>query len=275
VDLFADQEERLVPVLAGLSVDDTARAMAGWKARATAEGTDPEEPERSLHLSATLGGRWVLDGTLDPLGGQTVATALRIAARPDADGEARPGPARQRADALVEVCRFFLDHQHHVPAGRHRPHLNVVIDLDDLVAGRPGRFVDGGTVDPTAVAALLCDCALHRVLTAGRSAVLDYGTATRTIPSPLWNALVVRDRHCRFPGCDRPSWWCEGHHLIPVEANGPTSLDDLVLCCSRHHHRLHQAGWAAKLRPDATLTVTDPTGRVRTTGPPTAVSRLC
>jgi hypothetical protein len=190
-------------------------------------------------------------------------------------GEGRRAPARRRADALVDVCRFFLDHQHHLPAGRHRPHLNVVIDLDDLDSGRPGRFVDGGIADAATIASLLCDCSLHRVLTAGRSAILDYGTATRTIPASLWNALVIRDEHCRFPGCDRPSWWCEGHHLIPVDAGGPTCMDNLVLCCSRHHHRLHQPGWHAKLRPDATLEVTDPTGQVRTTSPPRAGPRLC
>ncbi|MEA2685181.1 MAG: hypothetical protein QOE93_376 [Actinomycetota bacterium] len=48
---------------------------------------------------------------------------------------------------------------------------------------------------------------LHRVVTSGRSAILDYGTSTRTIPAPLWSALVIRDEHCRSPGCDRPSTW--------------------------------------------------------------------
>ena len=64
------------------------------------------------------------------------------------------------------------------------------------------------------VSRLLCDCALHRVVMKGRSAVLDYGMSTRTIPAPLWYALVVRDEGCRFPGCDRPSWWCQGHHVV-------------------------------------------------------------
>jgi HNH endonuclease len=98
--------------------------------------------------------------------------------------------------------------------------------------------------------------------------ILDYGTATRTIPAPLYNALVIRDRHCRFPGCDRPAAWCEGHHVRPWLSGGPTQLSNLVLVCSRHHHLLHQPGWHAKLLPDATLDVTDPQGRKRTTTPP-------
>ncbi len=173
------------------------------------------------------------------------------------------------------MCRFFLDHQHDRPAGRHRPHLNVVVNLDDLQSPPGhGTTVEGTPVAASSLAQLLCDSALHRVVLAGRSTILDYGTATRTIPAPLWNALIVRDRHCRFPGCDRPPAWCEGHHVVPVTDQGGTALDDLVLLCSRHHHRLHHPGWHAKLRPDATFTVTDPTGRVHTTDPPCAVPHL-
>lgn len=110
---------------------------------------------------------------------------------------------------------------------------------------------------------------------AGRSSVLDYGTSTRTIPAPLWNALVVRDRHCRFPGCDRTAAWCEGHHVVHVQHGGPTCLDNLVLLCSRHHHRLHHPGWHAKLRPDAVFEITAPDGAHRSTHPPGAVPQLC
>jgi hypothetical protein len=176
---------------------------------------------------------------------------------------------------LVEICRFFLDHQRTRPGGRHRPHLNVVVELDDLVATRGGRVVDGPFLDGPSISKLLCDCAVHRVVTAGRSAILDYGTATRTIPAPLWNALVIRDDHCRFPGCDRPSTWCEGHHVVWVTHGGPTELNNLVLVCSRHHHLLHRPGWHAKLKPDGDLDVTDPYGEIRTTLPPRALRLPC
>jgi hypothetical protein len=111
---------------------------------------------------------------------------------------------------------------------------------------------------------------LHRVVMSGRSAILDYGTATRTIPTALWNALVIRDEHCRFPGCDRPSGRCEGHHVVWVIHDGPTELANLVLVCARHHHLLHEPGWHAKLLPDATFEVTNPEGVVRNTSPPRA-----
>jgi hypothetical protein len=81
---------------------------------------------------------------------------------------------------------------------------------------------------------LTCDCDISRVITTGRSEVLDVGRATRTIPPAVWKALVVRERHCQAPGCDQPPERCEGHHIIHWERGGPTSLDN-VLCW--HHHR--------------------------------------
>ncbi len=263
VDRFAEVEEELVPYLAPLSLAGCSRAMASWKEQAQ-EQEEPAERERSLFLSATLDGRHVLEGHLDAEGGSVVATALRLATL-DEPGRA---PAEQRADALVAVSRFYLDHQQSRPAGRHRPHLNVVVDLEAVQEHRGGRVLGGPSLDATTISRLVCDCALHRVLTRGRSAILDYGTSTRTIPATLWSALVIRDEHCRFPGCDRPSTWGEGHHVRWITHGGPTQLDNLVLVCTRHHHRLHQPGWEAKLLPDATVEVTDPDGIVRATSPP-------
>jgi len=272
VALFAEHEAELVPSLVGLSVADTSRAMGHWAAHAAAlaDGPEPPESKRGLHLSQMLDGTWVLDGTLDPESGEVVATALRQAESPDSDAEPPRTPRQRRVDALDDICRFYLDHQHDRPAGRHRPHVNVVIDFEDLQAGGPGRVVDGPALSGAVLRAMSCDSALHHLVMSGRSAVLDYGTSTRTIPAGLWNALVLRDEHCRFPGCDRRSTWCEGHHVVHFADDGPTCLENLVLACSRHHHRLHQRGWHSKLRPDATFEVTDPDGRHWSTAPPRA-----
>ena len=268
VEIFAAQEAELVPYLIPLTVAGVSRAMGAWLALNRPERAEPEEPERALYLSPTLDDRWVLGGSLDAEGGAVVAAALRLATPERSD--VLKTAANRRADALVDVCRFFLDHQQDRAGGRHRPHVNVVVELADLDAGRGGQVVDGPRIDGPTLSRLFCDSAVHRVVMSGRSAVLDYGTSTRTIPAPLWNALVIRDEHCRFPGCDRPSGWCEGHHVVWVTQNGPTDLENLVLLCSRHHHRLHQPGWHAKLRPDGIFDVTDPNGEVRATSPPRA-----
>ena len=268
VELFAEQEAELVPYLIPLTVAGVSRAMGAWLARNRPEPTIAKEPDRSVHLSRTIDDRWALDGWLDAEGGSVVDRALRLATPEHSDIPRHP--AARRADALVDICRFYLDHQRGTAGGRHRPHVNVVVELKDLVEDRGGQIVDGPVVDGPTMSRLFCDSAVHRVVMNGRSAILDYGTATRTIPAPLWNSLVIRDEHCRFPGCDRPSVWCEGHHVVWVTQGGTTELANLVLLCSRHHHVLHQPGWHAKLRPDGEFEVTDPYGTVRETLPPRA-----
>jgi hypothetical protein len=269
VGLFAEHETVLVPTLVELSVRDVTAAMGAWRECATADRDPRPEPADTLHLSRTLGGRSRLDANLGPEGGELLSTALRLAESRDVDGEPARSAATKRADALADICRHFLDHQQTRRGGRHRPHLNVVLDLEryQALATAGATSIDGTGLDRTTLDRLLCDAALHRVLTRGRSTVIDYGRATRTIPAPLYNALVVRDRGCRFPGCDRPGHWCEGHHLLPWPAGGPTNLPNLALLCSRHHHLLHRPRWHAKLLPDNTLEVTDPRGHVHTSHP--------
>nr|MDQ6911027.1 HNH endonuclease [Actinomycetota bacterium] len=220
---------------------------------------------RSLHLSRTFAGRSECKASFDPEGGELVATALRVATTADVDGEPARSPSTRRADALFDVCRFFLDHQSTRLGRRHRPHLNVVIDTGDgadLDTEAVARLFDGPRLDRSTLRRLLCDAGLHRVLTSGRSAILDYGRTTYTIAPAVWAALGLRDEHCRFPGCDRPLHWCEAHHVRPWSRGGPTRLSNLALVCTRHHHLLHRPGWSMTLEPDADVVVTTAEGKV-------------
>jgi len=60
---------------------------------------------------------------------------------------------------------------------------------------------------------LACDCSATPMVTAADGEPLSVGRARRTIPAPLRRAIVHRDRHCRFPGCDRHASWADGHNL--------------------------------------------------------------
>ncbi|HLZ95251.1 MAG TPA: HNH endonuclease signature motif containing protein, partial [Candidatus Dormibacteraeota bacterium] len=52
-----------------------------------------------------------------------------------------------------------------------------------------------------------------------------------------------RDRHCRWPGCDRPASWATPHHIELWSRGGPTKLPNLVLLCHFHHRLVHEGGW--------------------------------
>ena len=102
---------------------------------------------------------------------------------------------------------------------------------------------------------------------------LDVGVATDTIPPHLRRAVILRDSHCAFPGCDQPPAACQVHHIVPRSQGGPTSLDNLLLTCTFHHLiAIHQWGWTVALGADGRTTAFSP-GRNRTLrshGPPQA-----
>jgi hypothetical protein len=70
--------------------------------------------------------------------------------------------------------------------------------------------------------------------------VLDLGRTSRTVSTAQRRAVVVRDRHCRYPGCRAPARWCDVHHLVEWERGGPTDLVNLALLCRRHHVAVHE-----------------------------------
>jgi HNH endonuclease len=106
---------------------------------------------------------------------------------------------------------------------------------------------------------------------AGPSLPLDIGYST-SIPPGIRNAVILRDRRCRWPGgCNQPAAACQVHHIQHLANGGPTSLSGCVLLCSFHHQVvIHRWGWTLVLNPDGTTTAWNP-GRTKTLhshGPP-------
>ena len=129
----------------------------------------------------------------------------------------------------------------------------------ELFTGR-GFTVDGQLLPDWATEAYLCDCTLQRVFRSG-SVVLDYGRAIRTVPTPLWRAVLARDGGCRHPRCDRPGTYCDAHHVRWWRRHGETKIDNLMMLCSCHHHLIHRQNWQITLQPNGDTHFTTPDGR--------------
>ncbi len=266
LELFAAHEPDIVPLLVGVDVDVTRRAMERWRQRADAldPGPAPTERDNEVHLSRTINDRAELRGSFDADLAALVDAGLRVADSHELD----KAPALRRAEALAQVFQTFLDLQHANPGGRHRPHVNVVIGIDDLETGVGARYVDtDAPVAPDAFAVLRCDATFHRVLVSSTGTILDYGRAARFWPANLYAAIVLRDGGCRIPGCQAPPSWCDVHHVREWDHGGSTSLDNGMLACRRHHGLVHSRGWSVKLLPDGTVELTSPLGRVTTSDP--------
>jgi hypothetical protein len=106
---------------------------------------------------------------------------------------------------------------------------------------------------------------------AGPSLPLDIGYSA-TIPAGIRNAVILRDRHCRWPGgCHQPAAACEVHHVRHKADGGETSVRACVLLCFFHHQvAIHRWGWTLVLNTDGTTTAwnKDKTTVLHSHGPP-------
>jgi len=231
------------------SVRDLGRVTAYWRQAVQREGAvDGEErlfARRYLHASAMAFGVVRIDGELDPEAGEALLTAIRAIT----DAEARLGstdddrtPRQRRADALGEVCRHFLDHGDRPTVGGERPHLTVTVGLETLQGGRAGvcEAEHVGPVSPGMARRLACEAAVIPAVLGSGSELLDLGRRSAVVSPALRRAVALRDKRCRFPGCDRPHAWCDAHHVIHWADGGATSLANLILLCRRHHRLIHQ-----------------------------------
>ena len=151
-------------------------------------------------------------------------------------------------DALTELCRRAQTAE--VLPDQHGATPRVVVTLDaETLRAQSGRATteDGIDLPPGALRRICCDAEIIPVVLGTRSEVLDVGRLRRLVTPAIWRALVVRDQHCRFPGCRRPPLMCHAHHVIHWIDHGPTSLANLLLLCGHHHRLVHTGPWQVTL----------------------------
>jgi hypothetical protein len=197
--------------------------------------------DRSLTLSSGESGKVWVRGVLDSEGGAVLRIALEPLAKSTGKGDERR-LARRLADALVELAGHALDNGM-VP---QRPHLQVTTTLETLLqrAGAPAADLELSIpISAASVERLACDCNVTRILLGSDSQVIDVGRSKRVMSPAQRRALQVRDKGCRWPGCDRPASYTSAHHLVHWVKGGPTDLDNLALLCLRHHWLVHEGKW--------------------------------
>ena len=201
--------------------------------------------QRRLKLSTWMDGSLLISGQLDLIGGAAVLAAFAPLARRSGAHDHRDQEQRN-ADALVEVCMHSLDSGLIPQRASQRTHLQVTTSLETLLAlpGAPAAEMEHSLpISSRTVERLACDCSVTRILLDSESMVIDVGRAKRTISGPQRKALNVRDKHCVWPGCERPASWTEGHHLVHWLHGGGGDLPNLALLCHRHHWLVHEGNW--------------------------------
>ena|SRR5712692_6743087 len=230
-----------------------------YRHAADPQGFDDEQTElhENRHLSLSTGedGSLLLNGVLDPVGGAALRTALEPLARKSGVHDDRNREQRQ-ADALVELAM-----------GGQRTQLQVTSSLETLLGLTGASAAEMEFTLPISaksVERLACDCSITRVLFQD-SMVIDVGRSKRTVEGATRRALNARDGHCRWPGCERPAKWSAAHHVVHWIRGGHTDLDNMILCCHRHHRMVHEGGWQLVRGEDGRILAIPPTV---TFGPP-------
>jgi hypothetical protein len=248
---FARGETQLVDAARHQSIQDLTKVVGFWRERAEHERAPDREgslrSRRAFHASVSFLGMVRVDGELDPETGETLLTALGAVQGAEARSRGlddRRTPAQRRADAIGEICRQWLDGAGRPVVGGERPHVTVTVSAETLArtSAEAGELDHAGPVPREIARRLACDASVMRVVMAGRSEPLDVGRRTSVIAPALRRAVIVRDGHCRFPGCDRPHTWCDAHHVLHWADGGATALDNLLLLCRRHHRMVHRPG---------------------------------
>jgi len=240
---FAQDEAALVARVAAAPPKGVPRVLAAWKRQADPAGAEAEVErlygQRALHISPAWSNMVHLSGDLDPESGLTVLAALGTLAEPAAlDPQDTRTPAQRRADALVEICRRYL--QGDGNGSRRRPQVMVTIPWDTLQRGHGIIDTEAGPMGAESVRRLACDATVTRVLLDPESVPIELGRATRVVPESLRRLLEARDQGCTHPGCDMPARFCDAHHLRHWADGGTTDPANLQLLCSRHHTAAHE-----------------------------------
>ena len=252
-EAFALHEPVFADIATYLDARDLRRAIGHWQQQvdhALVVGEcDDRRARRRMTLQQTVDGMWHHEGWYDPESGHVIAAALRAVSDPGLiDPDDRRTHGQRMVDGLVDVCRFSLDHGRSVPSsGGTKPHVTVTVGLDQLTAcgdvvtgpNAPLPEIDGTSVPVETIRRLACDAGVVRIVVGPEGEPLDVGRSQRTVTPAIRRALDLRDRGCRWDGCDRPASWCDAHHVRHWARGGATSLDNMVLLCRRHHTAIH------------------------------------
>ena len=216
-DAYPEAEAMLIDAVQGLTVSDTNKAVEYW--RQAVDGPelsiDQELIRRGVSLSRTILGMSRLGGWMTTTAAEAMFAVFDALMPPPTPDDTRT-PRQRRHDALEDLARNLLENTDTPTVGGEKPHINIVCDLDALagIAGGLHETERGDVLTVDTIRALACDSSVSRIVLGPESEIIDVGRRTRVIPAATRRAVIARDRHCVWPGCDREPRHCDVHHKV-------------------------------------------------------------
>ena len=233
--------------------DGLSKLEAQRRARKAGIKTDPTD------------GMTLLWGRFDPITGTRIKNLLTAKTNQlwrEEDPKDRPTTEQRMADALAELlCRPGGDKKGR-KSGTPKTDLLLIAHYDTGEQRiRDATLADGTPVPVALFKDLACQGKVVPAIFDTKGQPLWVGLGKRLATPAQRLALIARDRRC--VGCGADPAWCQAHHLIPWEADGPTDVDNLVLLCSRCHHQVHDESWQIRKTPTGKYVLQPPPSRHR------------
>lgn len=167
-------------------------------------------------------------------GSPAAAATGALAAR--ADRESRRRLARTSLYLHLSLAGLVAGHQAgESQRGEHA--LGTVEGLSPVTADQIRAWVGHSQVTVTPVLDLAADPAMD----------------AHHPPAWMRELVIVRDRHCVFPGCSRDARRCDLDHIVAYDDTGPpgqTRPSNLAPLCRRHHRAKTLRLWRYQRQPD-------------------------
>lgn len=268
-----------------VGVDGLTRLIKQLQARLDPDGVKPREDElrahRGLRIWEDRAGMIQLQGAFDPANGAPIKLAVEVlvsgeshrardakrgfgaavgerrdtaASDPDELFAEQRTIAQMNADALADIARLSLGAKH-APAALRQATVVARIDAGSLVAGRGHATIDGidQPISVATVRELAMSAGISPLLLDHRTERLELGRTARLFTSAQKLVLIERDGGCAWPACNRPPSHTQAHHIRWWQRHrGRTDLDNGIMLCSHHHHRVHDDGWVITIRDSLT-----------------------
>ena len=264
-------DAELVDEISTLPLNSVRPAAENWKARNHAEQeasrAERQRARRFLKLTSQADGMTRVDGLLDPESASIVRTTIDAVMNESAFDDSGRRRDQRCADALTQLCKAESKGQ--IAGGRSNAKLLATVPFETITERGTARGVThaGPTIDADAVRQMACDAGIHRVITGPGSSILDFGRENRLVSENLFLSLVVRDQHCRWPGCTIRATWCDAHHVTEWGHHGRTNESTCALLCHYHHSLTHQPGWSVTGNGHE-FVIHHPDGTTETSRPP-------
>ena len=167
------------------------------------------------------------------------------------DRDAR-GVAQRQHDALAALVRGQLGDP---KLGQHNGLPVSVIasaTVDQLSAATGHAVTAGGTLLPMRDVIRMASHAWHYlcVFDSHSERPIYLGRSKRIASADQRVVLHAKDRGCTAPGCDKPGYLTEVHHVEEWADGGGTDVDTLTFACGPHHRLVTPGGWRTRKRKD-------------------------